>query len=371
VKLALFVALWGLAGLVGAQPVAPARLLVGISAPLSGSSAEHGNALMHGLRLGLGQANAAGGIGGRPVELMVRDDGGDPGRTLANTREFVNAGAVALSGYYQASASVLSLITQSGVPLVGIASGAETLRDPVQPLVFNLRAGWRDEAAAMILHLDSIGATDIAALSQNDEHGRASRESLRAEMARLAVQPVAQAELGGAADEPAVQRAVERVCRDRPHAAVLMLDMPLAAMAMQQMRRIDCTRSIYLPNEVGARLGAAAAEAGAGSGGIIVAQVVPHPARVSLPVVADYHRASTAADHKPHHASFEGYLYGRVLVEALGRCAKEPSRHCVAAALEMRPIDLGGYRVQFSPGDHRGTRFVEMIFLSADGRFLR
>lgn len=356
---ALLAVLLALACRVGAQ-TSPGPALVGMSAALTGPMAPQARELEQGLRLGL----ANGGPGGRPVELLVRDDAGDPERRLANTRALMQSGVLALTGYDQAPPALLALLASGGVPLVGVASGAETLREPAHPLVFNLRAGWRDEAAAMVLHLDTTGVTDIATLSLDDELGRAGREGLRGELARLAIKPVAQAVLAADADAAAVRGAVEQVCRERPQALVLMLDARLATGAVQQARRIGCAHLIYVSNEAGTRLGAAGA-------GVVVPQVVPAPTRLIVPLVADYQRAAAAAHIAPSHAGLEGYLYGRVLQEALARCARDTSRRCIGTALEAHPVDLGGYRVQFAPGNRRGSRYVEMTYLAADGRVRR
>lgn len=356
---ALVVLGWALAGAVAAQPL-PGPTLVGMSAALSGPNGAQVRELEQGLRLGL----AKGSTGGRAVELLVRDDAGDPERRVANTRAFVQAGVLALTGYDHAPPALRALLALGGTPLVGVASGAQALREPAHELVFNLRAGWLDEAAAMVLHLDATGVTDLATLSLDDEIGRAGREGLRRELARLAIKPVAQAVLAANADATAVRAAVDGICRERPRALVLMLDVRLTADAVQQARRIGCAQSIYVANEAGARLGAAGA-------GVVVPQVVPAPTRLELPLVADYRRAAAAAGITPSHAGLEGYVYGRVLQEALARCARDLGRRCIATALEARPVDLSGYRAQFAPGDRRGSRYVDMTYLAADGRFRR
>ena len=355
----LLLALLVCACTVAAQPV-PGAIPVGLSAALSGPAGAQVRERVDGVRLGL--AHRA--VGYRPIELLVRDDAGDPARRLAHTRALLDAGVLALTGYDEAPPALLALLASGGAPLVGVAHGAEALREPAHPLVFNLRAGWRDEAAAMVLHLDTTGVTDVATLSRDDELGRSGREGLRAELARLAIKPVAQAVLSADADAAAVRDAVDSVCRERPQALVLMLDARLASGAVQQARRIGCAHAIYVANDAGTRLGAAGA-------GVVVPQVVPPPTRLNLPVVADYQRVATAAQLTPSYAGLEGYVYGRVLQEALERCVRDTSRRCIAAALEARPIDLGGYRVQFAPGDHRGSRYVDMTYLAADGRFRR
>lgn len=43
----------------------------------------------------------------------------------------------------------------------------------------------------------------------------------------------------------------------------------------------------------------------------------------------------------------------------------------IVIRMSAQAIDVGGYRVQFKPGDRSGSRFVEMTILTADGRFRR
>lgn len=347
-------------------------LVLGMSAPLSGPHAAQGSELARGLKLGFAAANAAGGVAGRRIELLLQDDGGRPERAVANTRAMLDSGVLALTGYSGAASieAALPLAEEAGVPMIGVASGAELLREPVRRLVFNLRAGVREEAAAMVAQLDSMGLTEIAAISQEDALGRAGREGIKVELARLALRPVVQAQVPADAGALALKSAVETACKDRPQALVLALDANKALAVIRLARERECTRQFYVLSEAGAQMATNPALA-MELAGVVVSQVVPHPDGASVPVVAEYVRQAERAGHKPSYPGLEGFLYARVITEALQRCSREPSRRCLLAALESRPLDAGGYRVQFSPTDHRGSRFVEMTIVSSDGRFRR
>jgi ABC-type branched-subunit amino acid transport system substrate-binding protein len=348
------------------------RIVIGASAPLTGAAAESGTALAQGLRLGFAQVNAAGGIAGRAIELIVRDDAGDAARAAANTRALMQQGALALTGYHGAAAAeaALPLLEPEGVPMVGVASSAETLREPLRPLLFNLRAGAREEAAAIVTQIDAVGLTDIAAVTQDDALGQAGRDGIRIELARLAMGPVVQAQIGVHASDAELQRAVNVVCKTPPQALVLVLNARNALAVIRLVRVRGCVRQIYLMSETGAQLVAEAKEP-AELAGLVVSQVLPSPTAMGLPVLIDYARQIAAAQAKPSYPGLEGYLYARLIAEALARCAREPSRRCLIAALESRPLEVGGYRVTFSPSDHRGSRFVEMTIVTSDGRFRR
>ena len=76
--------------------------------------------------------------------------------------------------------------------------------------------------------------------------------------------------------------------------------------------------------------------------GVVVSQVVPFPGDRSLPLVTAYQAALTANNPgaKPGFVSFEGYIVGRLVVEALKRIPGEPSREAFLNAIESSPFDL-------------------------------
>lgn len=356
-----------------AEPgVSPNRISIGMSVPLTGPLANYGTQLRRGLALGLEQVNAGGGIAGREIELVVKDDAGRPEQAVANTQAMLDAGVLAMTGYHGAGTieAVLPMLDAAGVPLIGVASSAELLREPARRHVFNLRAGAREEAAAMVLHLDTLGITEVSVLAQDDALGRAGLEGIQFELTRLAMRPQAVVRLAPEASAAAATAAVQQACAGRPQGLILVLDARNALGAIRAARRAACGVRSYVTSEAGAQLLAGGAES-TELAGVIVSQVVPHPASAALPLQADFQRVSAAAGMAPSYPALEGFIYARALAESLRRCGREPSRRCLIAALESRPIDMGGYRVQFAPNDRRGSRFVEMTIVTADGRFRR
>ncbi|MFI6053995.1 ABC transporter substrate-binding protein [Streptomyces violascens] len=62
--------------------------------------AEAGQHLLAGLELGVREVNDVGGIGGRPLELVVRDTAADPEKAAAAVDELAHLGVAALAGEY-------------------------------------------------------------------------------------------------------------------------------------------------------------------------------------------------------------------------------------------------------------------------------
>jgi len=107
------------AGLQGAQAEDPIK--VGLVAALSGQSAKSGEAITRGLTIAIDEINASGGILGRQVELISRDDESNPGKGLLAARELVQRqGVAALFGGLDTpvALAIVPFINQAKVPFI-------------------------------------------------------------------------------------------------------------------------------------------------------------------------------------------------------------------------------------------------------------
>ena len=378
--------LWPLAGLLLALAAAapraqPQPVLIGLTAPLSGPDAAYGQGLRHGAQLAAARANAAGGVAGRPLETLTLDDGGDAQRAAANVRSLLERGAIAITGVHgaRATAAVADVLAsaEGGGPraaLVAPATSADLLRDPPRPGVFHLRAGAAEQASAALLHLDTMGITCYAIVTQADALGESGRERVLFELTRIAVRPVASERLPDKAGAADVQRVMGLVCAQRPEALVLATDAALAALALAEARARQCATHPLVFSDTGAAL---AARAPGSTGphpmaGLLVTQVVPHPANALHPLAAEYQRAIGAHGDAPgSHASLEAYLAVRVIQEALRPCGREAGRACLLQSLAARSHELSGLKVTFGSAQRQPRPFVEINLLDAIGRFRR
>jgi branched-chain amino acid transport system substrate-binding protein len=84
-----------LAGAAGAQTKEPIK--IGLAAAVSGGSAASGEAIKRGLQIALDEINARGGLlGGRKLEMVIRDDEGNPAKGVTIARELVEREKVAV-----------------------------------------------------------------------------------------------------------------------------------------------------------------------------------------------------------------------------------------------------------------------------------
>lgn len=105
---------------------------------------------------------------------------------------------------------------------------------------------------------------------------------------------------------------------------------------------------------------------------LILTQVVPNPYGSTMASQREY-RAQLQAqfDEKPSHMSLAGYLAGRYALRVVGRMEGTPTRESVLAEFARRPReDIGGFRIDFSGAQLRGSSYVGQTLLRGDGRLL-
>ena len=102
-----------IAGALTAVPAAQAGdvqpIVIAVEAPLSGAQANNGRDIARGVALAVRQANAAGGIDGRPIKLVRIDDQANPDLALDAVARAQAAGAVAVIGPYNSSVGLVNL----------------------------------------------------------------------------------------------------------------------------------------------------------------------------------------------------------------------------------------------------------------------
>ena len=142
----------------GGDGVYPDSILFGQSAALSGPAAELGRNMNLGIRAAFEEANRSGGIHGRRLRLLVRDDGYEPEAAVTNTRELIAHGVFGLIGAVGTPTSNAAEPIASGasVPYIGPFTGAELLRGDDQRYVVNVRASYFQETEEMVERLTEV-----------------------------------------------------------------------------------------------------------------------------------------------------------------------------------------------------------------------
>ena len=187
-------ALLGTGSAVRAQSAtATDHIVLGQSAPFSGPTAELGLQYHLGAQLHFEAVNAKGGIQGRRIELQRLDDGYEPERCVANTRQFIAQNVFALFGYVGTNASLAALpvATEARLPFFAPLTGAQALREPSNRYAVHVRASYFDETAAIVRQITAVGIRKLAVFHQNDGYGKAGLEGVQRALTAQNLHPVA------------------------------------------------------------------------------------------------------------------------------------------------------------------------------------
>src|SRR5262249_11245632 len=124
----------GAAALAFVAPVhAQETVKVGLVAAMSGQSAKSGEAIVRGLSLAIDEINAKGGLLGKKVELLVRDDESNPAKGVVAARELVQREKVTMvfGGLdTPVSMAIVPFMNGAKVPYMGVwAAGTPITRN--------------------------------------------------------------------------------------------------------------------------------------------------------------------------------------------------------------------------------------------------
>ena len=154
-----------------------------------------GHAMRLGIEAAFAEQNRAGGVHGRMLELVTRDDRYEPGFAFASTRDLIAQERVfALIGEVgtPTSRSAVPLAESRAVPFVGPLTGAGFLRDPDLNSVVNLRASYAQETEHMVERLtEDLGVTRVAVMYQNDSFGQSGLNGVTEALDKRGLAPVA------------------------------------------------------------------------------------------------------------------------------------------------------------------------------------
>jgi len=346
-------------------------ILFGQVAALNGPAQALGQGMREGILAAFEEANRAGGINGRKLELKSIDDGYEPEKTIEATNKAINDDKVfALVGAVGTPTSKAGqpIATAAKVPFIGPFTGAEFLRNPFNRYVVNIRASYFQETEAWVEHLtNDLGVTRIAILYQDDAFGLAGLAGVKKAMEKRNLSLVAEGTFKR--NTTAIKSALLEIMKGQPQAVVTVGPYKPIAAFIKLARQLKVDATFVAISFVGSD--SLAQELGSEGAGVVVSQVVPFPGDKSLPVVASYQSALAAVNEKskPGFVSLEGYLAGRLVVEAIKRIPGEPTREAFLDIVEREPFDLGGMKLTFSATQNQGSNRVYFTVLQSNGLF--
>ena len=155
--------------------VSDEEIVIGSWGPLTGPAALWGS-ILKGTDAYFKMINDEGGINGRKIRYIFKDDAYDPSRTVPVVRElvqrdeiFVAAGGIGTAN----NMAVKDFLAENGVPWVSPMSGATEWSQPPKENIYTSFPVYFDEGDVMAKYaVDELGLKKIGVIYQNDDFGR-------------------------------------------------------------------------------------------------------------------------------------------------------------------------------------------------------
>jgi branched-chain amino acid transport system substrate-binding protein len=370
-KIIAIAATYCLTGAANGQGVTQSEILIGQVADFSGPLAGNVKEGTDVVRAYFDKVNKAGGVNGRKLVLFSLDDGYDPKKTVALAQTLIESkGVLALIlGRGTANAEALMpLLLEKRVPMVGFAGGSVAMHVPPNRYLFNLRPPYRLEAERAVGQLIAQGIMSIAAVYTDDAFGTDAIVGIAegAQGNNFKMTNAIALERGSVNVGPAITKimaskpgAVIAICTVKP--CVALRQGLLAAGYLGTFLTLSNTSSNAFIKELG--------DAGRG---VIVTQVFPPPDSIVIAVSVEFQKLADEYKLQKSYTAMEGYVYARVLVEAIKRAGAKLSRESLTETLESdRKFDLGGYSIAFGPHNRTGSNVVDLTMITKNDKFLR
>jgi branched-chain amino acid transport system substrate-binding protein len=257
--------------------------------PISGPIAPNGQGLMAGSNAYFAKVNAMGGINGNKVVLNTMDDQYKPEETLRLVQKsMAEVHPIAFMNFTGAANIELLLkvgeLEKDHIALVGPRAGTQSLRNPVNPLLFHTYASYWDEVDYMVDIFASTGMTRFAVLYQDDAFGRDPYEGLKIALKKRGLELVAaESHPRGSKD---ITAAGQRIMKANPQAVIFSTITIAAAEFLKEYREkmpgvqfagISAIDSATLVKLASAKL----------ARGFVVAGNMPNPSKKSIAFVRE------------------------------------------------------------------------------------
>lgn len=340
--------------------ISETEIRIGSSLALGGHAGYLGSQMLQGARAYIRHINESGGIHGRTIRIIARDDGYDPARCLYNTQQLILAEKVFSLFCYVGTPTtvrIIPLVNEAAIPLVGMFTGANRLREPVNRYLINVRASYYQEIKAAVDYMVKEKQLQrVAVFYQYDEYGFDGLRGAEIALRSHGLVPVAKGSyIRGTLD---VAAGLENIMSSDAQAVVMIGTYDSCARFIRLAKEANFSPLFYNVSFVGSK--ELARRLGRVGEGVMVTQVVPPPDAPgpALPGVREYTELlyHYYPDSRPSFVGLEGYINARILAEGLKRAGRDLTRERFLRAIEsIDAFDLGIENpLSFGKNDYQG-----------------
>ena len=347
-------------------------IVIGQVAPFSGPQAVTGQAIHAGAKLYFDSVNAHGGVRGRQIKLVTRDDVQKADDTVRLTKELIAAESpLAMIG--TVGTTNLEALAKDGVlskqrvSMVGAISGAASVAKADGMHV--VKASYHDEVGRLFSQISLLGVKRVALLYQDDGLGRDVLAGAEAAAPRYDITLLARS--GYPRNTTSVEKSVAEIVKAQPQVVFLGATTAAAIEFVKQYAAAGGTGTLYGMSiiDTEALLKALGPQR---SRGYAFSVVLPLAKQTQRAVVREYLQLRQASNDANLSArSIEGYIAAKALVKVLETTPNLTPAGVSAALDQAKAVDVGGYLLDFTGKDHTGSSYVDFAMFGADGKVVQ
>jgi branched-chain amino acid transport system substrate-binding protein len=340
-----------LAGQAQAQAQQPIK--VGVIFPLSGGAGPQGQHVTQAIQAMAAIINESGGVMGRQIEILSRDDESTPAVGVSRANELISSGvSLIIEGWNSpVTLAMQPVISRANIlDITAISKADPILSGEGNPLAVRLNSSNSQDGAVIAKYIAGTKAKRVAFMTENDAYGNGAQESIEAELKKLNYAYEKVAEEKFPFNQADFRVALTNVRAANPEVTIAInanegLGMPALIRQAKQSR---------LPGQLVTAVGTVApsviAVAGDASNGVIGADIY-------FPDVEPF--ASNEANKKFVAKTQEMFKYTPDKYMALGATSLQV---WAMAANEVKSLDKEPVAKRIRGGSFKGTIFGDVSF---------
>jgi ABC-type branched-subunit amino acid transport system substrate-binding protein len=363
---ALGVAGWSVPAFSAEEGVTAKSITIGNSTALSGPLGNAGQDHIKAIQAAFAQINKAGGVHGRELRIVAKDDGYQAPRTVENVKQMIDDSSafafMSLIGTPN-NGAILPMTEKAGIPVLGPITGAASLRKPEHKYTFHIRPSYTDEVTRMVQQLVQMGLQDIVVVYLDNPFGKEVLGNAQRVLAEQKLKAVASIAL--AVDGKNHAEVAQQIVDSKAGAVFLgttgtgTTDLILSLREKAAGLPVIGLSVTFTDTK---RLGKHLA-------GLAMASVFPSAQVKKFAVVRNFHASMEAAGLTTTGLGLESWINAQVIAEGLKRAGRDVTRDKLRMAIAgLRNFEVGEVVINFnSTGPYVGTTAVKLGIFGTDG----
>ena len=345
--------------------------VIGAFLSISGPNAPLGTPERDTLTMMEDQINGSGGINGRPLRIVIEDDGSDPTNAVKAVKKLLEQDkAVALIGGTGTGSALaaVGIVAQAHRPFLALCAGSMGVTEPVNPWIFRTPQPNKVMVECIADYLSSIKVSKVAMIYDSNAFGTDGRDKLRLQAAKSNLRIVAEESFNSKDTDFTVQ--LTKVKNAGAQVIICWGTNPAPAILAKNREQLGITipliQSHGVANATYLQLSGDASEGvilPAGKLFVSESLLISDPQRK---VLQDY-AAAFRSKYGREADTFGGHAWDamHMIAGALRKSGSDPEKLRTAIERTVRFVGTGGV-FTYSPTDHDGLKKNAAVMLTIE-----